>query len=99
MNPAGRQVFICYNASDKIAAIRALRQAQDGPPTQRKQRSDIIEGRRRDPVEISREIATRAEELRRAGVPNPVKQAEAEIAKRLGHASGPALNRWLRRHR
>jgi len=48
---------------------------------------------------IRREIAARADELRRQGVRNPVEQAEAEIAKRLQHANGAALNRWLRRHR
>ena len=51
------------------------------------------------PAEIRQEIAARADELRRRGVRNPVTQAEDEIAKQLGHAGGPALNRWLRRHR
>jgi hypothetical protein len=52
-----------------------------------------------DPMEIAQEIAARADELRRRSVRDPVTQAEEEIAKQLGHASGPALNRWLRRHR
>jgi predicted DNA-binding protein (UPF0251 family) len=52
-----------------------------------------------DPEEISQEIAARADELRRRGVRNPVTRAEKEMAERLGHASGSALNRWLRRHR
>ena len=52
-----------------------------------------------DPIEISQEIAARADELRRGGARTPVAQAEKEIAKQLGHASGPALNKWLRRHR
>jgi hypothetical protein len=51
------------------------------------------------PMEITQEIATRAGELRRRGVRAPVAQAEKEMAEQLGHASGPALNRWLRRHR
>jgi hypothetical protein len=48
---------------------------------------------------IRREIVAHADELRRRGVHNPVTQAEAEIAKRWQHASGAALNRWLRRNR
>jgi hypothetical protein len=52
-----------------------------------------------DPEEIAQEIAVRADELRRRGARDPVAQAEEAIAERLGHASGPALNRWLRRHR
>jgi hypothetical protein len=52
-----------------------------------------------DPEEIAQEIAARADELRRGGARTPVAQAEKEIAEQLGHASGPALNRWLRRHR
>jgi hypothetical protein len=51
------------------------------------------------PTEIRQEIVARADELRRRGVRNPVTQAEKEIAQQLGHVSGPALNRWLRRHR
>jgi hypothetical protein len=35
----------------------------------------------------------------RDGSPTPVEEAEAEVAKRWGHNSGPALNRWLRRNR
>jgi len=50
-------------------------------------------------VDIRREITARADELRRRGVRDPVTRAEKEIAERLGHASGPSLNRWLRRHR
>ena len=55
--------------------------------------------RKKQVAAIRREIAARAEELRRVGVPNPVARAEAEIAERWQHASGAALNRWLRRHR
>jgi hypothetical protein len=47
---------------------------------------------------IRHEIAARAEELRRTGVPNPVTRAEKEIAERWQHRSGAALNRWLRRN-
>jgi hypothetical protein len=47
---------------------------------------------------IKREIAAHADELRRHGVRNPVTQAQEEIAKRWQHASGAALNRWLRRN-
>jgi hypothetical protein len=60
---------------------------------------DPREQRKRRAAVIRREIAARADELRRQGVRNPVEQAEAEIAKRLQHANGAALNRWLRRHR
>jgi hypothetical protein len=68
-----------------------IRQAQpeDRPAMQRKKRAAVIK----------REIAVRADELRRAGVHNPVTRAEAEIAERWQHANGPALNRWLRRNR
>jgi hypothetical protein len=38
-------------------------------------------------------------EKRRLRVKTPVKEALAEVAKRWGHLSGPALNRWLRRNR
>jgi hypothetical protein len=48
---------------------------------------------------IAREIAVRADELRRRGVRNPVTQAEKEAAERWHHVSGAALNRWLRRNR
>ena len=75
-------------------ALRTLEQPrpEDGhdlSATQRKRRA----------AAIRREIATRAEELRRRGVRNSVEQAEAEIAERWQHASGAALNRWLRRNR
>jgi hypothetical protein len=55
--------------------------------------------RKRQAADIRREIAARADELRRGGARTPVAQAEKEIAEQLGHASGPALNKWLRRHR
>jgi hypothetical protein len=48
---------------------------------------------------IAREIAARADELRRRGVHNPITQARNEAAKRWHHASGAALHRWLRRNR
>jgi hypothetical protein len=47
---------------------------------------------------IDREIAGRADELRRRGVRNPVTQAEEEAAARLDK-SAAALNRWRRRYR
>jgi len=73
------------------ATKRTLRQAQpeDRPAMQRKKRAAVIK----------REIAARAEELRRLGVNKPVTRAEKEIAERWQHASGAALNRWLRRNR
>jgi hypothetical protein len=77
---------------DILQAIQILlgqAQPEDWSATQRK----------RQVVAIRREIAARAEELRRAGVSKPVTQAEAEIAERWQHASGAALNRWLRRNR
>jgi hypothetical protein len=55
--------------------------------------------RKRQAADIRREIAARADELRRGGARTPVAQAEKQIAEQLGHASGPALNKWLRRHR
>jgi hypothetical protein len=55
--------------------------------------------RKRQAADIRREIVARADELRRGGARTPVAQAEKEIAEQLGHASGPALNKWLRRHR
>jgi hypothetical protein len=55
--------------------------------------------RKKRAAAISREIAARADELKRRGVRNPVTQAEKEIAEHYQHASGAALNRWLRRHR
>jgi hypothetical protein len=55
--------------------------------------------RKKQVAAIKREIAARAEELRRLGVRNPVEQAEEELAERWQHASGAALNRWLRRNR
>jgi acyl-CoA reductase-like NAD-dependent aldehyde dehydrogenase len=55
--------------------------------------------RKRQVAAIRREIAARAEEFRRIGISNPVMRAEAEIAERWQHASGAALNRWLRRNR
>jgi hypothetical protein len=36
---------------------------------------------------------------RRLRVKAPVQEAEAEVARRWGHLSGPSLNRWLRRNR
>lgn len=48
---------------------------------------------------ITCEIATRALELRASGARDPITRAEKEAAERLGHASGAALNRWLRRNR
>jgi hypothetical protein len=38
-------------------------------------------------------------EKQQLDVKTPVQDAEAEVAKRWGHSSGPALNRWLRRNR
>src|SRR5262249_28037634 len=71
-------------------AIQILQaQPKDWPVMQKKQWVAVIK----------REIAARAEELRRAGVHNPVARAEAEIAERWQHANGAALNRWLRRNR
>ena len=66
-----------------------------------------IEGWRQDPAArkkilaatIRREIAALANELRKRGVRNPITRAEEEVAKRWQHASGAALNRWLRRNR
>jgi hypothetical protein len=55
--------------------------------------------KRKRAAAISRQIAARANELRRDGVRNPVTQAEEEVAERLHHPSGSALNRWLRRNR
>jgi hypothetical protein len=48
---------------------------------------------------IIREIAARADRLRRDGARNPVTQAEREVAARWQYVSGSALNRWLRRNR
>jgi hypothetical protein len=55
----------------------------------RKRRAAIIDG----------EIAVLAKQLRRRGVSDPITRAEKEIAERWHHASGSALNRWLRRNR
>jgi hypothetical protein len=75
-------------------ALRTLQQprpedGRDLSATQRKRRA----------ATIRREIAMRAEELRRAGVPSPVTQAEEEMAKWWQHTNGAALNKWLRRNR
>jgi hypothetical protein len=71
--------------------IQAMRDV-DAPP------EDWRVQRKKQAAAIRREIAARADELRRRGVRNPVTQAEAEIAQRW-QRTGPALNRWLRRHR
>jgi hypothetical protein len=44
-------------------------------------------------IELSALIA----ENQRLGVRAPVREAEDVVARRWGHASGPALNRWRRR--
>jgi hypothetical protein len=48
---------------------------------------------------IRREIAARADELRRRGVRAPITEAEKEAAERYQHASGTALHKWLQRNR
>jgi hypothetical protein len=57
------------------------------------------EQRKKQAAAIRHERKARADELRRSGVRNPVAQAEEELAERYQYASGPALNRWLRRNR
>jgi hypothetical protein len=71
--------------------IQAMRDV-DAPP------EDWRVQRKKQAAAIRCEIAVRADELRRRGARNPVTQAEAEIAQRW-QRTGPALNRWLRRHR
>ena len=58
-------------------------------PTTKRQRAAAIDA----------EISAMADELRKNGVRDPVRQAESEIAAKWGHTNGPALNRWLRRNR
>jgi hypothetical protein len=79
---------------DILQALRTLErpQPEDGHDLSAAQR-------KRRAATIRREIAARTDELKQCGVCNPVERAEEEIAKRWQHASGAALNRWLRRHR
>jgi len=96
------QVFIARKVSTKIAG-QEFRQTiwtlgQDDAAQSEDWRDLAATQRKEQAAAIRLEIAARAEELRRAGVRNPVTQAEAEIAKRW-QRTGPALNRWLRRNR
>lgn len=55
--------------------------------------------RRRLAPAMAREVAELADQLRRQGIKDPVRQAQNTLAKRWKFASGKALNRWLRRNR
>jgi hypothetical protein len=48
-------------------------------------------------AEIAFRVKERAAKLK--GIRAPVAQARAEVARETGHASGPALDRWIRRNR
>ena len=79
------QIFQTIEALGQAAAAHW----RDPTATQRKKRA----------AAIRREIAARANELRRRGVRNPIAKAEQEFAELYQHANGAALNRWLRRNR
>jgi hypothetical protein len=55
--------------------------------------------RRRLAPDMAREVAELADQLRRQGIKDPVRQAQNTLAERWKFASGKALNRWLRRNR
>ena len=55
--------------------------------------------RRRLAPAMAREVAELADQLRRQGIKDPVRQAQNTLAERWKFASGKALNRWLRRNR
>ena len=46
---------------------------------------------------IARRVKEQAAELK--GIRDPVAQARAKVAQETGHASGPALDKWIRRNR
>ena len=46
---------------------------------------------------IARRVEEQAAELE--GIRDPVAQARAKVAQETGHASGPALDKWIRRNR
>jgi hypothetical protein len=77
---------------------RLIQAIQDADAPLEDWRDSAVTQRKKQAAGIRREIAVRADELRRRGVRNPVAQAEEEIAQRW-QRTGPALNRWLRRHR
>jgi hypothetical protein len=77
---------------------RLIQAIQDADAPLEDWRDSAATQRKKQAAAIRREIAARADELRRCGVRDPVTQAEEEIAQRW-QRTGPALNRWLRRHR
>jgi hypothetical protein len=90
---AGLQRLIQDIQSDrrfrKIEPLGQTAAWRDPPAVQRKRRAAILD----------RERKALADEFRRRGVRDPVRQAENEVAKRNGFRNGPAFNRWLRRNR
>jgi hypothetical protein len=99
VKPANRwQVFIAHKVSAQIAGQQFSQTKWTLGQDDAAQPEDWRVQRKKQAAAIRREVAARADELRRRGVRNPVTQAEAEIAQRW-QRTGPALNRWLRRNR